>query len=255
MGSFIQYVRKVFRKTSISYPSIRTRTCAYQGIRYVSFSENFEYVLNESSLQKVATRAINNMLVQKPFQHPTKKTMMKSFSKNKTTTESEIGLCIMHLILRGSGVSILVESNQPQILVLLKSFIYNLSTLRFLKISLPFPFQSSPALARIDLYFWEIYQRLIFRKSSAQYHTTLLEMHSPVSNFFVIFAISITNLFSWKTLIYKSFGNSKWISFNNSDSNFTVSGMLCRGYFYEIAVLDRIKRTWLLTKFLGHNYL
>ena len=36
----------MFRKTNISNPLIRTRTCAYQGVRNVSFSENFAYVLN-----------------------------------------------------------------------------------------------------------------------------------------------------------------------------------------------------------------
>ena len=45
-GLFIQYVRKIFRKTNISYPLIRTRTCAYQWVRNVSFSENLAYVLN-----------------------------------------------------------------------------------------------------------------------------------------------------------------------------------------------------------------
>ena len=33
-----------FRKTNISNPMIRKRTCAYQGGRNVSFSENLEYV-------------------------------------------------------------------------------------------------------------------------------------------------------------------------------------------------------------------
>ena len=45
-GSSIKYVRKIFRKTNISNPLIRTRTCAYQGVRNVSFLENFAYVLN-----------------------------------------------------------------------------------------------------------------------------------------------------------------------------------------------------------------
>ena len=31
---------QIFRKTNISYPLIRTRTCAYQGVRNVRFSEN-----------------------------------------------------------------------------------------------------------------------------------------------------------------------------------------------------------------------
>ena len=32
--------RQIFRKTNISYPLIRTRMCAYQGVRNVRFSEN-----------------------------------------------------------------------------------------------------------------------------------------------------------------------------------------------------------------------
>ena len=32
--------RQIFRKTNISYSLIRTRTCAYQGVRNVRFSEN-----------------------------------------------------------------------------------------------------------------------------------------------------------------------------------------------------------------------
>ena len=45
-GSSIKYVRKIFRKTDISNPLIRTRTCAYQGVKNVSFSEDFAYLLN-----------------------------------------------------------------------------------------------------------------------------------------------------------------------------------------------------------------
>ena len=32
--------RQIFRKTNILYPLIRTRTCAYQGVQNVRFSEN-----------------------------------------------------------------------------------------------------------------------------------------------------------------------------------------------------------------------
>ena len=35
--------RQIFRKTNISYPLIRARTCAYQGLRKVRFSENLAY--------------------------------------------------------------------------------------------------------------------------------------------------------------------------------------------------------------------
>ena len=45
-GSSVKYVGKIFRKTNISNSLIRTLTCAYQGVRNVSFSENFAYVLN-----------------------------------------------------------------------------------------------------------------------------------------------------------------------------------------------------------------
>ena len=44
--SFSTYA-KFSEKTNISYPLIRTRTCAYKGVRITSFLENFAYVLNE----------------------------------------------------------------------------------------------------------------------------------------------------------------------------------------------------------------
>ena len=40
------FSRQNFRKTDISYPLIRIRTCAYQEVRNV-FSEDFAYVLNQ----------------------------------------------------------------------------------------------------------------------------------------------------------------------------------------------------------------
>ena len=45
--SCIKYVRKIFCKTNISCPRIRTRTC--QGLRNVCFSENFGHVINKWS--------------------------------------------------------------------------------------------------------------------------------------------------------------------------------------------------------------
>ena len=41
---------KFSEKTNISNPLIRTRTCTYQGIKNVSFSEDFANVLNGSFL-------------------------------------------------------------------------------------------------------------------------------------------------------------------------------------------------------------
>ena len=40
-GPSIKFVHKIFQKTNISNPPIRT-----QGVRNVSFSENFAYVLD-----------------------------------------------------------------------------------------------------------------------------------------------------------------------------------------------------------------
>ena len=40
-GTTINYVRKIFRKTNISTPMIRTRTCAHQGVRNIGFLEDF----------------------------------------------------------------------------------------------------------------------------------------------------------------------------------------------------------------------
>ena len=39
--------RQISEKRTFLTPLIRTRTCAYQGVRNVSVSENFAYVLNE----------------------------------------------------------------------------------------------------------------------------------------------------------------------------------------------------------------
>ena len=46
MGSLIECARKNFKK-HISEHLIRTHKCAYQGVRNVSFEENFAYVLSE----------------------------------------------------------------------------------------------------------------------------------------------------------------------------------------------------------------
>ena len=45
----IFYIRKIFRKTNISYLLIRNRMYAYQGVRNISFSKKFRNVLNEQS--------------------------------------------------------------------------------------------------------------------------------------------------------------------------------------------------------------
>ena len=49
-SSFIMFT-KFTEKNNISFPVICTRMCAYQGVRNVSFSENFASVLNEWSLK------------------------------------------------------------------------------------------------------------------------------------------------------------------------------------------------------------
>ena len=37
---------KISKKLTFLTPLIRTRTCAYQGVKNVSFSENFAYIAN-----------------------------------------------------------------------------------------------------------------------------------------------------------------------------------------------------------------
>ena len=64
--SFSAYA-KIFQKTNISYPLIRTRTCAYQGVRNASFSDNFLYVLNERSFGKFTSK-----ILMKNWQAPSK---------------------------------------------------------------------------------------------------------------------------------------------------------------------------------------
>ena len=40
-----KFKRKIFRKINLSYPLIRTCSCTYQGVRNISFPENFAKVL------------------------------------------------------------------------------------------------------------------------------------------------------------------------------------------------------------------
>ena len=49
----------MFRKTNISYPLIRTRTCVHQGIRNNRFSEDFTYVLNGWTLTEKNPKETN----------------------------------------------------------------------------------------------------------------------------------------------------------------------------------------------------
>ena len=54
---------KSFRKTNISYPLIRTRTCAYQEVRNVSFSENFCCrILEIIGMGDIGTKCVNRPL-------------------------------------------------------------------------------------------------------------------------------------------------------------------------------------------------
>ena len=57
-GSSIKYAQRIFRKTSIFNPLIRTRSCAYQGVCNISFSENFACVLNWWPLRLIIMEAL-----------------------------------------------------------------------------------------------------------------------------------------------------------------------------------------------------
>ena len=54
-GSLVYYVLKIFQKTNISYPLIRTRTFAFLRVGNVSFLENFARVVNEWCLTTLKT--------------------------------------------------------------------------------------------------------------------------------------------------------------------------------------------------------
>ena len=60
MGSFIYCVSKI--------SLMRTRTCAYQEVRNVSFSENFAYLLNEWPLRVFIFQALQYL--RKVSNHP-----------------------------------------------------------------------------------------------------------------------------------------------------------------------------------------
>ena len=54
-----QFIGCCRRKTIISNPLIRTCTCSYQGVRIVSFSQNFAYVLNRWSPNYIFGKAFS----------------------------------------------------------------------------------------------------------------------------------------------------------------------------------------------------
>ena len=60
MKMFSKYVRKISRKTNISYLLIRTWKCAYQGVRNVSCSEYFAYVLTERTFTWKRTKIFSS---------------------------------------------------------------------------------------------------------------------------------------------------------------------------------------------------
>ena len=66
-GPSIKFVGKIFRKTNISNPLIRTRTSAYRGVRNVSFSENFAYVLNGWPLVNHSSSNFTTLKIRKRF--------------------------------------------------------------------------------------------------------------------------------------------------------------------------------------------
>ena len=70
------YVHKIFRKTYISYPLIQKRKCAYQGVRNVSFSENFANVLNEWFL---SDRRLTENEIEQNITHCLKSVQIRSY--------------------------------------------------------------------------------------------------------------------------------------------------------------------------------
>ena len=81
------YVRKIYRKSNISYPLIHTRTCTYQEVRYATFLVNCAYIYYGwsiyygwcfcrciddylANIQKKKLVSFGNMLQKKMFRKP-----------------------------------------------------------------------------------------------------------------------------------------------------------------------------------------
>ena len=62
MGPSIKYVRKIFRKTNISNPQIRTRTCAYQGLEMLVFRKILRTCLMDGPYEKTVCIGENSVL-------------------------------------------------------------------------------------------------------------------------------------------------------------------------------------------------
>ena len=89
-GPSIKYVRKIFRKTNISNPLIRTHSCAYQGVRNVSFSENFAYVLNKLSSLCLEIFYFEGYIQLKPVEISIQIEILFLFIPQKANIESDI---------------------------------------------------------------------------------------------------------------------------------------------------------------------
>ena len=101
LGSSIQYVRKIFRKTNIPYSLVGTGTCAYQEVRYVGFSEIFAYLLNGQSLFRtllyiiLSNIVLQGFLIKSSFQ---KALNLAKIGKSNTTSHFTADLCLYSFI-------------------------------------------------------------------------------------------------------------------------------------------------------------
>ena len=66
MGPSIKYIRKIFEKLTFLTPwYAHVRTCAYQGVKNVTFSENFACVLNGWPLHRFKSVNLSGIMVRK----------------------------------------------------------------------------------------------------------------------------------------------------------------------------------------------
>ena len=86
-GSFIQYLRKIYQKSYITYSLIGIRTCAYQRVRNVRFSVNFTQVLMEDPLMEIERANYVN------------KTITKAKEKGTIMTALTLAQCLYHQLL------------------------------------------------------------------------------------------------------------------------------------------------------------
>ena len=109
-GLSIKYVRKVFRKTNISNPLIRTRTYAYQWVEMLVFRKILRaYLMDEPQKQRKRYAEKKQMIAELAKKSPTNAAKLRKFmnkSPGRQPLENlypDLHQAIIDLVIVGSG--------------------------------------------------------------------------------------------------------------------------------------------------------